>query len=302
MDPTKLQHFLAVLETGHYARAAQRLGISQPAVSKSIKTLETELGVRLFDRGQFGAEPTRFAARLAGRAKLILAEGHLARAEMAALRGAKAGQIAIGAGISFASRILPQAIERYRRRWPRVSVTVDVGMSGALFPALLRGKYDLVISAPPISLQVDPELTHEKLFDEIDSIVVGPGHPLLVNPPETLADISKFPWLVAGRSGLWDYICTSFVQAGVEPPSDIVRTDSETLAKGLLAQGPYLCLLGRELYANEMQAGRLFEVALPGFGDTRPAYITTRRRSPLQLAARNMVQVLRAVCAAERPS
>jgi DNA-binding transcriptional LysR family regulator len=300
MDPTKLHHFLTVLETGHFARAAARLGISQPAVSKSIKSLETDLGVQLFARGQFGATPTPFANRLAVRAKLILSEGRMARAELDAMRGARKGVLSIGAGISFAARIVPMALDRFRRRWPGIGIAVDVGMSGALFPALLRGEHDFVISAPPLSLATDPELAQEKLFDEVDSIVVGSGHPLLISPPQTLRDVAGYPWLVGGRSGLWEYISTSFIQAGVEPPRDIVRTDSESLAKAMLAQGPYLCLLGRELYALEAEAGLLFEVPLPGFGDTRPAYITTRRRSPLQMAAKNMIQIMRQVCASER--
>lgn len=300
MDPTKLRYFLAVLETGHFARAAASLGISQPAISKSIKALETDLGVKLFERGQFGAEPTRYAIQLAKRAKLMLAEGRLARAELESMRGALKGRLAIGAGISFASRILPLAIERYRRRWPGISVSIDVGMSGRLFPALQNGEFDFVVSAPPLALAVDSELSQEKLFDEVDSIVVGRDHPLLSVPPTSLEDVGSFPWLVSGRSGLWDYICASFVDAGLRPPRDVVRTDSETLAKALLNHGPYICLLGRELYALEAEAGLLFEIPLEGFGDVRPALITTRRRSPLQLAARNMIRIIRDICSEER--
>lgn len=299
MDPTKLRYFLAVLDAGHFARAATTLGISQPAVSKSIKALEDDLGVRLFERGQFGAEPTRYALQLATRARLMLAEGRLARAELDAMRGARAGRLAIGAGISFAYRVLPIAIDRYRRRWPGVSLSVDVGMSEPLFSALQRGEFDFVISAPPVALSLQTELQQEKLFDEVDSPVVGRGHPLLSIPPTSLADICGFPWLVSARSGLWESICARFIQAGLDPPKDVVRIDSEVLAKALLNQGPYICLLGRELYALELQQGLLFEIPIEGFGDTRPAYVTSRRRSPLQLAAQNMIQIIRNVCEQE---
>lgn len=297
MDSTKLRYFLAVLEAGHFARAAAALGISQPAVSKSVKALEDDLGVRLFERGQFGAEPTRYALQLATRARLMLAEGRLARAEIDAMRGARTGRLAIGAGISFAYRVLPIAIDRYRRRWPGVSVSVDVGMSGPLFTALRQGDFDFVISAPPISVGADVELHQEKLFDEVDSPVVGRNHALAATPPTSIADFCGFPWLVSGRSGLWDSICARFIQAGLDPPKDVVRIDSEVLAKALLGQGPYICLLGRELYARELEQGLLCELPLAGFGDTRPAYVTTRRRSPLQLAAVNMIQIIKDVCA-----
>lgn len=302
MDPVKLKYFLAVLDSGHFARAAISLGVSQPAISKSIKALESDLGVRLFERGQFGAEPTRYAMRLAVRARLMLAESRLARAELDAMRGARKGRLAIGAGISFAARIVPLAIDRYRRRWPGISVSIDVGMSGTLFPALQGGELDFVVSAPPTALAVDGDLTQEKLFDEVDSIVVGRGHPLIAKPPVSLADVSGYPWLVSGRSGLWDYICASYADAGLEPPRDVVRTDSDSLAKALMMQGPYICLLGRELYVEEARNGALCEIALDGFGDVRPAFITTRKRSPLQLSARNMLQIIRKVCNDEQTS
>ena len=300
MDPIKLRHFLAVLECGHFARAAQQLGISQPAVSKSIKTLEADLGVTLFSRGLYGAQPTHFAERLAVRAKLIMAEGRLARAELAAMRDGQRGQLLVGTGVSFATRLLPLAIERYRRRWPGIAVTVDVGMSGSLFPALLRGELDFVVSAPPVELKVDESLLQEHLFEEEDSIVVGRGHPLLERRPRGLADLAPYPWVVTTRSGIWDYIAGTFERAGLEPPADVIRTDSESLAKGLLSRGPYLCLLGRELYVLEAQAGLLCPVPLTGFGDRRPAHITVRRRSPLPLAAKNMIAVIKQVCAEER--
>jgi DNA-binding transcriptional LysR family regulator len=300
MDTTKLRYFLAVLETGHFARAAQSLGISQPAVSKSIKALEEDLGVRLFERGQFGAEPTRFATTLAKRAKLMLAENRLARAELDAMRGASKGRLAIGAGISCVGRILPIAIERYRRRWPGITLSIEVGMSDSLFLALQKGELDFVVSAPPLALAVDTDLAQEKLFDEVDSIVVGRGHPLLTVPPRSLNDIRGYPWIVSGGGGRWDRICARFINNGLQPPPHVVRTDSEALVKGLMNQGPYLCLMGRELYTLEAELGLLFEVPFAGFSDIRPALITTRKRSPLQLAARNMITIIRSVCSDDK--
>lgn len=292
MDPVKLTHFLAVLDAGHFARAAKALGLTQPAVSKSIKALEASLGVRLFERGQFGAEPTEFANRLATHARLIVAEGALARSEMSALRNATAGNLVIGASVNFARNILPAAIEHYRRRWPEVVISVEVGLSPMLFTALLNGKLDFVVSAPPAGLQVDEALSREYLFEETDALVVGSGHPLVGRPSLGLADLLAYPWVVPQSGGRWEQINAVFIAAGLPPPHRLLRTESMILALALLSTGPYICLLGRDIYP-EVTSGTLMELQLPALTEKRPAYITTRLRTPLRLTAQNMVTILR---------
>ena len=132
VDPVKLRHFLAVLEAGNFARGAKSLGLSQPAVTKSIGSLEGQLGVKLFERGRFGAQPTEFATLLAGHARLIFAEGALARAELAARSRAEQARLAVGASVSL-SRTLPAPIAKFRARWPEIVITVEVGLSASLF-------------------------------------------------------------------------------------------------------------------------------------------------------------------------
>jgi DNA-binding transcriptional LysR family regulator len=296
MDPVKLAHFLAVLETGHFARAARQLGLSQPAISKSIKALESSLGVQLFQRGQYGAQPTEFANRLARHARLIVAEGALARAEMNALRSATAGHLEIGASISFARDILPAAIERYRRRWPDVAISVDVGLSGSLFNDLLNGRLDFVISAPPTTLNVDEGLSQEYLLDEVDAFVVSSQHPLADQPEIGLADLLGFPWVVPKSGGRWEQIHALFASSKLPPPHRLVRTESTVLALRLLSHGPYICLLGRSIFAPEMEVGLLTELRLPHLIDKRPAFLTTRASTQSRLSAVNMITVLRDIC------
>jgi len=87
LDPQKLAHFLSVYDTGSFSGAASLNNVSQQAVSKSVLRLEDGLGVKLFERGAYGAEATIFGHALARRAKVITAESRLAAAEISALRG-----------------------------------------------------------------------------------------------------------------------------------------------------------------------------------------------------------------------
>ena len=303
MDPVKLTHFLTVLETGHFARAARQLGLTQPAISKSIKALENSLGVPLFQRGQYGAQPTEFANRLARHARLIVAEGALARTEMDALRNATAGHLQIGSSVNFARDILPAAIERYRRRWPDVAISVEVGLSGSLFTDLLNGRLDFVVSAPPATLKVDEGLCQEYLIDEVDAFVVGSQHPLTDRTEIALADLLTFPWVVPKSGGRWEQIHAVFAAAGLPPPQRLVRTESTVLALRLLSHGPYICLLGRGIFEPEVEIGLLTELRLPHSIEKRPAFLTTPARTKLRLAAINIIAILRDICKsiAERP-
>jgi DNA-binding transcriptional LysR family regulator len=291
MEMSRLRAFLAVIETRNFARAAELLGISQPGVSKNIKGLETDLGVSLFERGRHGAEPTAFANALVRRAKLILAEGRLAEAEIAAMRGARGGRLSIGAGLGLLPQIMPKALNEFHRRWPKVAVQVEAGLSTSLFASLLRGDIEFVVSSQ-IGPSNNDELEQVPLYDSAQTLVARYEHPLVIQPPNNLQDLLPFPWLASRGLGLWDHVSGKFLAAGVEPPMLFLDTSSDVLAKALLEQGDYICLLGRDLYAYEIQEMRLRAIVFEPFEQNVRAYLTSRKRSELSLPARNMARII----------
>ncbi|MCC5861825.1 MAG: LysR family transcriptional regulator [Gammaproteobacteria bacterium] len=296
LDRQRLTHFLAVMAHRHFGRAADAVRVTQPAMTKSIRKLETELGCQLFERGRFGAVPTDAALVLERRAQLILAESRLAEAELASLHGGRGGRISVGVGISLATRIMPQALMEYRRRWPQVTVKCDVGNSAELYPRLVGGELDLVISAPLPSVPVDPGLQQTLLYVEEDALVVRVGHPLHSEPPQSLEDLLAHPWVISPEMGMWSKVLKVFSDAGVQPPRDRVETTSSTLAKALMLQGDYMCVLSRDLYHAEAQQGLLAALDFAPFRSRRDVYLAFRRNSPLQTAASNMAWVIERLC------
>lgn len=292
VDASKLLHFIAVLDAGTFASAARRLGLSQPAISKSIRAIEDRLGVRLFERGRAGARPTEQATLLAGHARVILAEYALAEAELRAFGKADASVLAIGASLSLAQTLLPEAIARFRRRWPDVTLSVDVGLSAPLFARLLEAELDLVVSAPEPGFAVDDRLDQIFLLDEQDALVVGADHPLLGRSSLVLDDLLAFPWIVPRRSARIDRIRAVFAANGLPPPAQLLRAESSELARGLLLKAPYICLIGTAVLGFEIETGRLATLQNLGFGSTRAAYLTSRRGARLGLAARNFTEIL----------
>ena len=292
VDPIKLRHLIAVTDSGSFARAAETVGISQPAISKSIRALEDALGMTLFERGRAGARPTPYSALLVTHARAILAEYALAAAELHAMGKAEERQIAVGASLSLAQSLLPRAIARFRRRWPDTSLSVEVGLSTPLFADLLTGNLDLVLSAPEEGVEIDARLSRTLLLEERDALVVGKGHPLLRQDVITLPDLLDYPWIVPRRSGRLDRIHSVFARHRLPPPAQILRSESGDLARGLLKEDPFICLMGEGVLSADIVSGALAMLPDLGFLSTRTAFLFTRRNSHMPSAVRNLSMVL----------
>ena len=297
MDPQKLMHFLSVYDTGSFSRAAQGNDVSQQAVSKSVAKLEESLGVKLFERGAYGAEPTNFAHALARRAKVITAEVRLAAAEISALRGADRGYVRIGLGWSFLTRIAPTIINRFSEAQPGITLSITSGDSRTLYDKLLKGEVEFVASAPPSDLEIDSALDAVPLFEDRDVIMMRRDHPLASKPNVTLADLASQTWLVSMQLRVqWQRICNVFLAAGLSPPTKYVDLDSVILAKSTLLQGDAIMLLAKELFATGEELAQYHVIEGTDFPVARTAYFTVRRNSILQPPAQILKNELIAAC------
>jgi len=297
LDAAKLQHFLAVYQFGNFARAADASGITQQAVSKSVARLEDSLGVKLFNRGGFGAEPTEYGHTLAKRAKIITTEFRLAKAELNSLRGASDGFVKVGFGWSILPRIGPKVIEGFRARRPGVTLSITTGDSRSLFQKLMAGEVEFVASAPPSGLELDSSLVSQELFEDRDVVVMRAGHPLADQTVTSLRDLSQQVWLVSlSLREQWLRISNAFLSAGIEPPKKIVDLDSISLAKYTLAQSDSVALLAKELVAREIELGEFTCIEQTAFPTKRAALLTTRRGATLQPAASQLINELMRAC------
>lgn len=286
-DPSKLAHFLGVYESGSFSGAALASGVSQQAISKSIARLEAALGVQLFERSPFGARPTRFADRLAMRARTIVSEGQLAAAELAAMRGAGRGYVRIGLGWSFLTRIGPDLLIRFKRQHPDVTVSIMTGDSRSLYRALLAGDLEWVASAPPGSLEIDPSLAREALFVERDQLVMRRGHLLAAERPIPLEALARQTWYLSMQlQPQWDRVCSTFLAHRIKPPANYIDLDSVLLVKSLLLQSDGVALLSPELFAQEHERELYAMVPDTAFTAERTAFLAQRARTELQPYAR----------------
>src|SRR5215468_5349408 len=138
-----LRYFLAVVETLHFSKAAERLGMAQPPLSQQIRRLEQIIGHRLFDRTTRGVKLTLAGQLLAERARGTIDKVHDDLAQVRRLGRGEEGTLTVGFSGSVMFTQLPAAIEAYRRRYPKVELRLRELTTHAQIPALLDGTLDL---------------------------------------------------------------------------------------------------------------------------------------------------------------
>src|SRR5216683_1991342 len=164
----QLAALVAAAECGSLRQAAEKMRLSQPALSRSVRELESEIGVKLLDRTPHGVEATVYGKALITRSKIVDSELRQARDDIAHLRAATHGDLRIGATPIAAFSLLPVVLARFKTSRPQVRVSITDGMGSTLFQQLRQGDLDFVFGR--IDEAFDPhEFTTDILFN--DSLV-----------------------------------------------------------------------------------------------------------------------------------
>ncbi|PTN45938.1 LysR family transcriptional regulator, partial [Achromobacter xylosoxidans] len=156
-----LQHYAVLVEEKHYSRAAQRLHLTQSALTRSIQSLEDSLGLVLVDRASTGVTPTQAGCMVLERAQRILAETRDLRREAELIRGHDTGRVNLGVGAFPAAGFLSPLLVRIAREHPGLSVHVEIESWQRLLDKLLQDKLDFAVAVthslpPPDDFSVRP--------------------------------------------------------------------------------------------------------------------------------------------------
>lgn len=228
MTPRQIDHFLAVTRLGSLVRAAEALSMTQPALSKSIKRLEDEFGVSLFERAPRGVIPTPFANALVPVLSQVLGQVNLAHKTVELLKGGRAGQVTIATGPSVARVVLIPAIMRFSQSHPDVNIRIIEGLEGRIAEALAKGEADFAVAA-----EFEPFADQEYLQTTIleDRLVLYSSDPSLAGlaaiPAERLARLDFVLMDEADRLRL--HLARQMVKAGLTAPTPRITVNSLTL-------------------------------------------------------------------------
>lgn len=175
-----------------FQRAAHALGISQPALTRALQTLEGEFGAQLFERSKGECEPTAFGRVVLAHARRVVLEVVEARREIGLLQGLEAGEFRVGVGPAAPQQWIGGAIGDLSAATPRLRIHNEEFPVGELPGALMAGKIDIAVGEPG-DLAGYPDLVVARLPQRPAVFFCRKGHPLTARARIELLDLAEFP-------------------------------------------------------------------------------------------------------------
>jgi DNA-binding transcriptional LysR family regulator len=236
MDPRRLLTFRTVAHERSFSRAATTLSLSQPSVSHQVALLETEIGLRLLDRGRGGLRLTRAGEVLLEHADNVAWRLQLAEAQIAVLAEERRGHVRLGAFPTALAGFVPSAVERLRSTQGDLRVVLSEVTPSTLEPRFLGGEFDIAIGYQDAATERREYQDAERvdLLQETFLIGLPLGHPLAGETgPVSLSRFASDDWIVPSAEGFLMQACRD---AGFEP--HVVATSAGPLVtRGLIARG-----------------------------------------------------------------
>ena len=285
---------LAVAQAGSMHKAAERLGTSQPAVSRSISELEHALGVRLLDRGHGGVEPTHYGRAIIKRGVAVFDELRQGVKDIEFLSDPTTGELRIGCTEAMAAGPGFAVMDRLMRRHPRIEFNVVTAGELALHRSLADRGVDLVMS--PLSGPVPEEFLVETLFNDSFVVVAGVQNPWTRRRKIALADLMDEPWTLLQPGGpAGALIVEVFRASGLGLPRASVITASLNLRNRLLATGRFLTMQAGYTLAAPSKYPLLKALSVKMPNVRRPVAILTLKNRTLSPLAELFIRTAREV-------
>lgn len=265
MDLKQLEYFVRVAELGSFTRAAQVLGVAQPALSRQVRLLEVELRQNLLVRNGRGATPTEAGQVLLEHGRGILHQLERAREELARVRSGLAGRVAVGLPPSVARMLTVPLTRAFRQQLPDAQLSISEGLSSAMLESLRSGRLDIAVlynPGSPAGVELHP-LAEEELQ------LVQPRPPGLQEdpppPPVTLAEVARLPLVIPSRPNAFRTHLESAMAAVGATPQIALEIDGVSAILDLVADGAGCAILPRNAVMRSIRpsAYRLRSIGTP---------------------------------------
>ncbi len=288
MTLVQLRHLVEMAIRGSFSQSATALHLTQPALSRSIKALEDELGQPLFDRVGRKSELTAFGVHIVQRARVLLDEANELRQTSAQLKKGEIGEFRIGMGSGPGAMLMTPLLMLMATEHPKARVEIARGSTNLLVQALRERTLDALI-LDIRSLQPAGDLKVEALHEMQGAFMCRPGHPLASKRNVSLADLRHFP---IASTPLSDEVARVLVEryGPLAHPDPLVNLRCEEISS-LLAVAR---MSNAVVLAIRAAAPDLVEVAMS------PALNATARFGLVTIASRTPPPLLDTVCALMR--
>ncbi|WP_305969203.1 MULTISPECIES: LysR family transcriptional regulator [unclassified Mameliella] len=266
MNLKQLGYFVAVAEELHFGRAAERLDMAQPPLSRQIKQLEDDLGAILFNRGRRAVSLTQAGERLLKRGRALIADLDDLRLEIRRLGQGAEGRLRIGFVGSSTYGILPNIIKSYRAHFPEVSLTLSPMNNAQLHRSLVQREIDIAFARPELG---DAEFVTRHL--QTEALIAAVPDTLTTRLSQTISLEEIAPHAVIlypeyPRPSYADLVLDGCAAQGLEITNRIFTMDLQT-ALSLVAIGEGICIVPASV-GSAARNGLRYCIIEPSIGDT----------------------------------
>ncbi|WP_238364516.1 LysR substrate-binding domain-containing protein [Mesobacterium pallidum] len=291
---THIRDVIAAAETGSLRGASRKLGIAQPAISRSIREVESDLGATLFERHQRGIRLTAIGQAFLGRARLVESELRRAREEVNQLQGELTGQISVAMSAVSTFVMMPTAVQTFSRKYPDAVVKVTESFFQEAEAALASGQIDFYVGPyqPPGS---HSPFVHEKLYDQVRVVIARKGHPLA--NASRLSDLVDAGWVkqtLSERASEADFEL-SFTKRDLPVPRIKMQTTSATATLLAVANSDLLTIVPVNMLGSPVDTNMFDVVALDQHLTAPPICLVRRADLPLTPMAEYFADMVRRV-------
>lgn len=287
MDLRSLRFFVHIADAGSITRAAAQLGIAQPALTRHVQAMETQLGTPLLERLPRGVRLTAAGRKFLEHARRVVREMDRAQAELAHSTQPAGGRVILGVSPTIAAWLVPGCVERCRSEAPELSIKVVEGFSPQLADALGAGRVDVALLTNP---QPARALRYTPLLSE-PIVVVGPRGAAPARPFFTLAELARTPVLISDgiRAALEEQLARAGARLNVE-----VEIDSIEAIRALLLRGSTHALMPVSTFHDDIASGRLSAWPIADASLNRMLVLAQAARPALPAASDAVAQIVAA--------
>jgi len=272
-----LQVFIAVAEQRNFSRAAERLHMTQPAVSQHIRALEHSMGAKLLERSSKSVSLTRAGEIVLGHAREIGAQYDRMRERVDELSGSVRGPLAIGASYTFGEYVLPHAMAEVMRGYPDIRPSIAIGNTAGIAERLRQKELDVgIVEGEEIGSGLEAEAI---AGDEVVIVAAG-GHPLAAAGEADPNRLCSQLWLVRETGSGTRAATEEVFSAWGMRPERLMELGSTQLVKEMAAAGLGVAPLSRWSLRQELASGALRIVQSAGLPFRRSYYLLRRKGDP----------------------
>jgi DNA-binding transcriptional LysR family regulator len=274
MNLNHLAVFHAVAQAGGMTLGAERLDISQPAVSKQVRELERALGVSLFDRIGRRVRLSQAGETLADYARRLFALAREAEEAMADVRAVRCGRLVIGASTTIGTYLLPGVVAEFWRRHPGVELRVEIENTEQVHRRLAGHELDLGLTEGFVEDEdLDAEVFHQ---DEL-VMIAAPGHRLAGQPRVALSAVREEPFILREPGSGTRAVEERALARLKLPVRGVMALGSTEAIKRVVAEGMGLAIVSRLAVHAECAGGTLTVLPVAGLRIARPLHLVRRK-------------------------